>query len=224
MGKNYQRILDGRLADIAASGRVPTLLLHSCCAPCSTYCVECLAPYFSITVFYYNPNISPEEEYKRRADEQREFLRKFDAPRPISFMEGEYDPERFYNAVRGLEGEREGGGRCERCFSLRLMETAARAREIGADYFSTTLTISPLKNARAINEAGEEAASLYGVEFLNSDFKKRDGFKRSVELSNAYGLYRQDYCGCVFSKREREEKKGAAMDAKGISPRECRAE
>ncbi len=191
----------------ASDGRVPTLLLHSCCAPCSSYVLEYLSHFFSITVFYYNPNIYPEEEYFRRVEEQKRLVSEMPLPRPVRFLEGYFDPSEFYEAVRGKEHIPEGGERCLACFRLRLDAAARLAAEQSFDYFTTTLTISPLKNASALNEIGETLAAEYGARWLPSDFKKRNGYKRSVELSAEYGLYRQDYCGCVFSKREREQAK-----------------
>ncbi len=202
---NYQRVLEGTLAGIAADGTVPGLLLHSCCAPCSSYCLEYLSEYFSVTVFYYNPNIYPEQEYRMRVREQQEFIRRFPAKHPIAFLEGTYEPDRFYRAAEGLEQEPEGGERCFRCYELRLREAARLAAARGADYFTTTLSISPLKNADKLNEIGGRLAEEYGVSYLYSDFKKKDGYRRSVELSREYGMYRQYYCGCVFSKRQRDE-------------------
>lgn len=204
MGQNYQKILDGTLARIAAEGKVPKLLLHSCCAPCSSYCLEYLSEYFYITVFYYNPNIYPKEEYRMRVAEQQNFIRQFPAKHPITFVEGVYEPDRFYGTVQGLEEEKEGGERCFSCYELRLREAAELAREMDMDYFTTTLSISPLKNAGKLNEIGGRLAAEYGMSYLFSDFKKRDGYKRSAELSKEYGMYRQYYCGCVFSKRERD--------------------
>lgn len=186
---------------------MPTLLLHSCCAPCSSYVLEYLSQYFSITVFYYNPNIYPDEEYEKRVMEQQRFIEQFPAKYPISFCRGDFAKERFYEVTKGLEQEREGGARCEACFRLRLEESAALAREMGMEYFTTTLSISPLKNAELLNGIGQEMGERYGVEYLCSDFKKRNGFKRSVELSEAYGMYRQDYCGCVYSYQERQRQK-----------------
>lgn len=205
MKQNYQRMLDDTIAQITAQGLVPTLLLHSCCAPCSSYCLEYLSDYFRITVFYYNPNIYPEEEYRKRVIEQQHFIGRFPAKHPIGFMEGAYDTERFYEMAKGLEEVREGGERCFRCYELRLREAAELSAELGTDYFTTTLSISPLKNAEKLNEIGERLAREYGVRYLHSDFKKKNGYKRSVELSAEYGMYRQDYCGCVFSKRQRDE-------------------
>ncbi|MDY5869139.1 MAG: epoxyqueuosine reductase QueH, partial [Lachnospiraceae bacterium] len=185
--------------------------LHSCCAPCSSYVLEYLRSFFRITVFYYNPNITEDTEYRKRVEEQKrligEFNQKKDGAYPIAIVEGEYQKESFFESVKGLEKCKEGGERCFVCYELRLRETARQAKERKADYFTTTLTISPLKNAAKINEIGEQLSKEWGVAFLPSDFKKRDGYKRSIELSKEYDLYRQDYCGCIYSKLEREEAK-----------------
>ena len=202
--RNYQRELEAVIKENESKSRVPRLLLHSCCAPCSSYVLEYLSDYFEITVFYYNPNISPAEEYEKRAAEQQHLIRELPAKHPITLVVGAYEPERFYAVSRGLETVPEGGERCFRCYRLRLEEAAKMAAEGGFDYFATTLTISPLKNAGKLNEIGEELAQIYKVEHLPSDFKKKNGYRRSVELSAEYGLYRQNYCGCVFSKREQE--------------------
>ena len=202
---NYQLLLDKELEGIRAEGRTPTLLLHSCCAPCSSYTLEYLSEYFSITVFYYNPNIYPEEEYSRRVAEQRRFISQLPAKNPIALTVGDYDPQEFYTAVKGLEQIPEGGERCFACYRLRLERTARLAEERGFEYFTTTLSISPYKNAPKLNEIASELAGIYRVKALPSDFKKREGYKRSVELSKQYGLYRQDYCGCIFSQRERNK-------------------
>ena len=204
--RNYQRELETVIKENESKSRVPRLLLHSCCAPCSSYVLEYLSDYFEITVFYYNPNISPAEEYEKRAAEQQHLIRELPAKHPIHLVVGAYEPERFYAVSRGLEQVPEGGERCFLCFRLRLEEAAKMAAEGGFDYFATTLTISPLKNAQKLNEIGEELSELYKVEHLPSDFKKKNGYKRSVELSALYGLYRQNYCGCVFSKRDAEER------------------
>ena len=198
--RNYQRELDRILQDLSGQGKVPRLLLHSCCAPCSSYVLEYLSPQFEIVDFFYNPNIAPEEEYRFRAEELRRLIGEMPLPHPVRFVEGPYDPERFYTAAEGLEKVPEGGARCRKCFALRLEEAAQKARELQCDFFTTTLTISPLKNAETINQIQEEIAEKYGVAYLPSDFKKRDGYKRSLELSREYDLYRQNYCGCVFSK------------------------
>ena len=204
--RNYQRELEAVIKENESKSRVPRLLLHSCCAPCSSYVLEYLSDYFEITVFYYNPNISPAEEYEKRAAEQKHLIQELPAKHPIHLVVGAYEPERFYAVSRGLEMVPEGGERCFQCFRLRLEEAAKMAAEGGFDYFATTLTISPLKNAQKLNEIGEELSEIYKVEHLPSDFKKKNGYKRSVELSAQYGLYRQNYCGCVFSKREAEER------------------
>ena len=201
--RNYQKELDHLLGELSGK-QVPRLLLHSCCAPCSSYVLEYLSRYFDITVFYYNPNIYPPREYEKRVEEQRELIQKLPAVHSLRFLEGTYDPKDFYEAVKGLEQIPEGGERCFACYRLRMEEAARMAREGGFDYFTTTLSISPLKNAEKINEIGEALGQQYQVRHLPSDFKKKNGYKRSVELSRIYGLYRQDYCGCVFSKRERE--------------------
>lgn len=206
---NYQKLLEQTIQKNQKENKIPTLFLHSCCAPCSSYVLEYLSQYFSITVFYYNPNIYPDEEYFKRVKEQQEFIRRFPALHPISFVEGEFEKERFYDTVRGFEQIPEGGERCFRCYELRLAEAAKRAKELHMDYFTTTLSISPLKNAAKLNEIGERLSKEYGVAYLYSDFKKKGGYQRSVELSHEYGMYRQDYCGCVFSMREREaQRKG----------------
>lgn len=182
----------------------PRLLLHSCCAPCSSAVLEYLAQYMSITVFYFNPNIFPEEEFLHRIAEQKRLISQLPCKHPIDFRENGWHQERFYEAVRGLENIPEGGERCFSCYRLRLEETAKLAAEQGYDFFTTTLSVSPYKNAAKLNEIGEELAEKYGVRHLPSDFKKKDGYKRSIELSAEYGLYRQNYCGCVYSKAERE--------------------
>ncbi|MBP1561323.1 MAG: epoxyqueuosine reductase QueH [Oscillospiraceae bacterium] len=182
----------------------PRLLLHSCCAPCSSAVLEYLSEYFRITVFYFNPNIFPEEEFLHRIDEQKRLISELPCKNRVEFTERGWQQERFYAAVKGLEHIREGGERCFECYRLRLEETARLAAEEGYDYFTTTLSVSPYKNAQKLNAIGEELAEKYGVKHLPSDFKKKDGYKRSIELSAEYGLYRQNYCGCVFSKKERE--------------------
>lgn len=205
--RNFQKEMEQVISRQKQDGHVPALLLHSCCAPCSSYVLETLSRDFLITVFYYNPNIYPEEEYWKRVEEQKEFIRRLPAVHPISFMEGVYDKENFYQAVKGLEHIPEGGERCFACFRLRLGEAVKRAKEGNFDYVTTTLTISPMKNAGKLNQIGEELSKKEGVCWLPSDFKKKNGYKRSTELSREYGMYRQDYCGCVFSLREREQEK-----------------
>lgn len=200
---NYQKLCDDEIAAITAQREVPTLLLHSCCAPCSSYCIEYLSQYFRVTVFYYNPNIYPDSEYYHRVKEQQEFIRKFPTKYPVSFIEGDFDTDRFYAAAKGLENEPERGKRCTKCFELRLGQTAQMARDKGSDYFTSTLTISPMKDAALLNRIGEAMGEKYGVRWLHSDFKKKNGYLRSCQISKEYGIYRQDYCGCVFSYRER---------------------
>ena len=207
MKENYQKILDETIAGLEEKGEVPKLLLHSCCAPCSSYVLEYLSNYFYITVLYYNPNIYPEDEYYHRAAEQKRFIKEFPTKYPVTFVEGNFELERFYETVKGYENIREGGERCFRCYELRLREAAEYAKKLNCDYFTTTLSISPMKNAAKLNEIGGRLAEEYGIPYLYSDFKKRDGYKRSTVISEEYGMYRQDYCGCVFSKREREEQK-----------------
>ena len=215
---NYQKELEKILSDLKSRGdKPPRLLLHSCCAPCSSYCMEYLCTYFHITVFYFNPNISAEPEYRHRAAEQKRLIAAYNAKGmgyPIEIIEGDYDTRLFLEAVRGYEDCPEGGERCFRCFELRLRGTAGRAAAGGYDYFGTTLTISPLKNAAKINEIGQALSAEYGVCWLPSDFKKKDGYKRSIQLSAEYELYRQDYCGCAFSKAERERQKQQALYCK----------
>ena len=204
--QNYQKELD-KLIETIPEGEVPTLLLHACCAPCSSAVLERLRTVFRITVFYYNPNISWEEEYQLRAEEQKRLIAWFNEQQdvalgeafPMDYVEGDYEPELFFAAAKGLEREPEGGARCEKCFVLRLKKTVDKAVALGADYVTTTLTISPLKNAPLLNAIGERMAADTGVMWLPSDFKKKNGYKRSVELSAEQGLYRQDYCGCEFS-------------------------
>lgn len=210
--RNYQKELDKLIAGL--NGRRPTLLLHACCAPCSSYVLEYLSRYFKITLFYYNPNISPESEYRYRVSEVKRLVAEMLPDSDVTVVEGRYDPERFAQAVRGLEGEHEGGKRCRACFRLRLEEAARQAQALGCEFFTTTLSISPLKNARALNEIGEELAPIYQTRYLVSDFKKREGYKRSIQLSAEYQLYRQDYCGCIYSKLEREAMKRRQSEEK----------
>ena len=198
---NYQKELDKVIAQNEREGKTPRLLLHVCCAPCSSYCLEYLSQYFEITVYYYNPNISIKEEYEHRLNEEKRLVQQMPFKNPVTVIEGAYDPNEFFDAVKGLENEPEGGKRCEKCFELRLGSAAKLAADRGFDYFTTTLTISPLKNAELLNTIGTREAERYGVSWLYSDFKKREGYKRSIELSREYDLYRQNYCGCVFSSR-----------------------
>ena len=215
MNRNYAKELDRIMEDSANKGK--KLFLHSCCAPCSSYVLEYLRSFFRITVFYYNPNITADEEYFKRVEEQKRLIAEFNKNAkgvqdayPIDIVEGDYQKEVFFEGVKGLEKCKEGGERCFVCYELRLRETARKARELEADYFTTTLTISPLKNADKLNEIGERLAKENCVAWLPSDFKKKNGYKRSIELSKEYDLYRQDYCGCIYSKNERESKETSA--------------
>jgi len=204
---NFQKELDKLIIKLQEQNKVPTLLLHSCCAPCSSYVIEYLSQYFHLTVFYYNPNISELEEYKKRVQEQKRLISEFPTKYKVDFLEGTYDNENYNKSVSGLEDCKEGGKRCFVCFDMRLRETAKVAKQGGFDYFTTTLSISPLKNSAKLNEIGHNLGIEYGIEYLLSDFKKKDGYKRSTELSKQYDLYRQNYCGCIFSKNERNESK-----------------
>lgn len=203
---NYQKELDKIIEDLTRRGEVPTLLMHSCCAPCSSYCLSYLAEYFRITVFYYNPNISPESEYQKRVSEQQRLIGALPVKYPIAFQEGRYDPERFFAMAKGLEQVPEGGERCFQCYEMRQREAALVAKEGGFDYFTTTLSVSPHKNVWKLNEIGLRLQEEYGIAYLVSDFKKRGGYLKSIELSGEYHLYRQNYCGCVYSKRVAEQR------------------
>lgn len=216
--RNYSKELDKIIEENARKGNTPRLLLHACCAPCSSYCLELLREYFEVTVFFYNPNITESEEYYKRVAEEKRLIEEYNrqvesgefgdmnstaAAGKIDIIEGDYDPDVFLEMAKGLEDCPEGGERCRKCFELRLRESARIARKEGFDLMTTTLTISPLKNADVLNEVGQQAAEEMGIGFLPSDFKKKNGYKRSIELSHKFGLYRQDYCGCAFSKAER---------------------
>ncbi len=203
--QNYRQMLEAVIAAIP-DGEAPSLLLHSCCAPCSSYCLEYLSQYFRITLLYYNPNIFPPEEFDKRTEELRRLVSLLPMKHPAQVVVPEYSPEEFYGAVKGMEDIPEGGERCFACYRLRLEKTAQYAARHGFDYFCSTLSISPMKNARKLNEIGGELSEIYHVRLLPSDFKKKGGYLRSIELSKEYGLYRQNYCGCVFSKREAERR------------------
>jgi predicted adenine nucleotide alpha hydrolase (AANH) superfamily ATPase len=221
--RNYSKELEKKIEIFQEKKEYPKLLLHACCAPCSSYCLEYLREFFDVTVFFYNPNITEEAEYRKRVEEEKRLIEEYnrqvescsfegmnstEKARKIEILEGKYIPKDYFEAVKGLEDCPEGGERCRKCFELRLCETAKQAAEKGFDYFTTTLTISPLKNADVLNEEGEKAALRYEkVSFLPSDFKKKEGYKRSIELSRKFGLYRQDFCGCGFSKAQREREK-----------------
>lgn len=199
--RNYSKETEKIIENIEKTGQKPSLLLHCCCAPCSSYCLEYLHRHFRITLFYYNPNIHPAEEYQHRVDEIIRLVNEMGLADEIDIIEGENDTKSFYSAVKGMENIREGGERCFVCYEMRLEKTALLAKEKGFDYFTTTLSISPLKNSQKLNEIGERLSGTYGVKHLPSDFKKKNGYKRSIELSAQYGLYRQNYCGCVYSLR-----------------------
>ena len=197
---NYQLELHKIINKIEGENTTKSLLLHSCCAPCSSYVLAYLNKYFNITVFYYNPNITNKEEYLKRKQEQIRLISELPAINKINILDADYKPEKFFEISKGLEDCREGGERCFKCYKLRLEATAKAAKENNFDYFCTTLTISPLKNAQKINEIGHMLGDEYQIPFLPSDFKKKEGFKKSIELSSQYNLYRQNYCGCIYSK------------------------
>ena len=205
--RNYAKELERLIQKLQQEGKVPRLLLHACCAPCSSAVLEYLSQYFAITLLYYNPNIAPLEEYQKREAELRRLVSQMKFTHPVELLPCQYDGQAFVQAARGLEGEPEGGKRCEACFRLRLRYAAQEAARLRFDYYTTTLSISPMKNAPLLNQLGEEIGKEFGVAHLPSDFKKRDGYKRSVQLSKEYDLYRQDYCGCAFSKAQRQREK-----------------
>ncbi|MBF0994774.1 MAG: epoxyqueuosine reductase QueH [Lachnospiraceae bacterium] len=207
---NYQKQLEEVLKRMKEEGERKRLLLHACCAPCSSYCLEYLREAFALTVFFYNPNLTEQEEYRRRVEEEKRLIALMNGQEgssQIEILEGRYEPERFLEAAKGLETCKEGGERCVRCFALRLGETARVAAEGGFDFFTTSLTISPLKNSALLNRIGAQEGERYGVRFLPSDFKKNNGYLRSTQLSRLYGLYRQNYCGCIYSKVEASDRR-----------------
>lgn len=204
---NYQRELDQIIDHLQKEEKVPKLLMHSCCAPCSSYCLSYLAEYFHITIYYYNPNITEQAEYQKRVKEQQRLLGELPVKYPIAFVEGAYEPEVFLAMAKGMEQLPEGGERCFACYELRQRKAAEYAKEHHFDYFTTTLSVSPHKNAAKLNEIGLRLAQEYGIPYLVSDFKKKGGYLKSIELSAEYHLYRQDYCGCVYSKAAREQEK-----------------
>ena len=201
---NYQNQLD-RIIENISPDNPPRLLLHSCCAPCSSYTLEYLSRYFDITVYYFNPNISPKQEFDKRFEEQKRLISQMPFKNSVTLVEGDYNYDDFLEIAKGLENVPEGGERCFRCYKMRLESTARLAKEQGFDYFCTTLSISPLKHSQKINELGFEIEEKYGVKWLPSDFKKHEGYKRSIQLSREYSLYRQNFCGCVFSKNQQGE-------------------
>lgn len=198
--RNFQRELDVLIEKNQKEVRVPTLYLHACCAPCSSYALEYLSQYFQITVVFYNPNITEEEEYNYRLNEEKRLISEMDFKYPVNIIEGEYNPDTFLTLAKGLEDSPERGPRCIKCYAERLRYTANLAKENGVDYFATTLTLSPLKNAEAINKIGEKLSEELGTPYLCTDFKKKGGYLRSIELSKEHNLYRQNFCGCKFSR------------------------
>ena len=205
MKQNYQLIMQREIEATKALPKKPTLLLHACCAPCSSAVLEVLAEHFDLTIFFYNPNISPKSEFDYRLEELHRLLREMNL-NEINIIAPDYDEGEFFNIAEGKESLPEGGARCKDCYHLRLEKTAEYAKNGGFDYFTTTLSVSPYKNAQALNEIGSALGEEYGVKYLISDFKKGDGYKRSCQLSREYNLYRQNYCGCVFSKAQAEER------------------
>ena len=203
--KNYGKILDDTLAELEKSGRKPKLMLHACCAPCSSHTLLYLNGHFDITVYFCNPNIAPEEEYEYRKNELKRLI--YELGLDIGIIDEDYHPEHFYALAKGLESLPERGERCQKCISYRLRKTGEKAKEHGCDYFTTTLTISPHKDCEFINECGGEISAESGIPYLYSDFKKHDGYKHSIELSKQYNLYRQNYCGCIYSKKAAENRK-----------------
>ena len=206
MKKNYQLELDNLLETIDVNNP-PTLFLHACCGPCSSYVLEYLSKYFKITIFYYNPNIDSSDEFEKRIREVEKLINEMDLVNPVNVIIGNYDNNLFEQIVKGYEEDQEGGPRCFKCYRMRLLETVIEAKKRNFDYFGTTLSISPYKNADKLNEIGIELENEYNVKYLRSDFKKKNGYKRSIELSTKYNLYRQDYCGCKYSKKQRDLKK-----------------
>lgn len=201
---NYQKKLDETISSLKGK---KSLLLHACCAPCSSYVMEYLSEYFDISLLFYNPNIYPSEEYQKRLSEVKRLIGEMPLKAEVKIIEGRYEPSEFFEISKGLEQAEEGGERCFKCYRLRLEEAAREAKKGGFDFFTTTLSISPHKNAQKLNEIGEELEKQYGVKYLYADFKKKEGYKRSIELSRIYGLYRQNYCGCGFSRAVAENNK-----------------
>ena len=203
---NYNSIMEN-IIDNIEEGCTPSILLHSCCAPCSSHVIDVLSKHFDITILYYNPNIEPKEEYEKRKAEEIRFINEFPNKNKLDIMDCDHDNDLFHETIKGLENEKEGGARCIKCYYLRLDKTAKLAKEYNYDYFATTLTVSPLKNSQKLNEIGKYLSEKYDIKYLYSDFKKKEGYKHSIELSKEYNLYRQDYCGCIYSKEQREQEK-----------------
>lgn len=201
---NYNSIMEN-IIDNIEKGCTPSILLHSCCAPCSSHVIDVLSKHFDITILYYNPNIEPKEEYEKRKAEEIRFINEFPNKNKLDIMDCDHDNDLFHETITGLENEKEGGARCIKCYYLRLDKTAKLAKENNYDHFATTLTVSPLKNSQKLNEIGKYLSEKYDIKYLYSDFKKKEGYKHSIELAKKYNLYRQDYCGCIYSKLEREQ-------------------
>ncbi len=204
---NYDKLMHEIIDENQKKGLIPRLLLHSCCAPCSSHVIDTLTPYFDITIFYYNPNIEPKEEYEKRKNEEIRFLKEYPAINKLDIIDCDYDSNLYHEAIKGLEHLGERSPRCHKCYYLRLDKTAAKALELGYDYFGTTLTVSPYKDSNKLNEIGKSLSEKYRLPYLYSDFKKNNGYLHSIELAKKYNLYRQDYCGCIYSKEERELEK-----------------
>lgn len=211
---HYQKQLENIISSLDTQAEPQSLLLHSCCGPCSSYVLEYLSRYFAVTVYFYNPNIAPDEEYEHRLAEQKRLIALLPVSIKVGLLEGVYEPERYDKEIAGLETTGEGGERCRRCYEFRMRDTAEAAKKNGFDYFTTTLSVSPYKNAVWINEIGMDLEWETGVKYLPSDFKKKGGYQRSIELSRKYELYRQHYCGCVFSKLEAEQKEKERAEGK----------
>jgi predicted adenine nucleotide alpha hydrolase (AANH) superfamily ATPase len=204
---NYNKKMEEIIEYEQKNSNIPNLLLHSCCAPCSSHVIDTLTPFFNITIFYYNPNIEPYEEYEKRKEEEKRFIKEYPNKNKLDIIDCDYDNDLFIEMSKGLEDLPEGGPRCIKCYHLRLEATARKAKELNYDYFGTTLTVSPYKNSNKLNEIGDILSKQYDNKYLYSDFKKKNGYKHSIELSKKYNLYRQDYCGCKYSKRDRDNKK-----------------
>jgi len=203
---NYNKVMEDIIKENQENNIIPKILLHSCCAPCSSHVIDTLSPYFDITIIYYNPNIEPYTEYERRKNEEIRFLNSYPSKNKLDIIDCDYDNDKFNEISKGLEECREGGARCIKCYYLRMEKTALEAKKNNYDYFATTLTVSPYKNSNKLNEIGSILEKKYNIKYLYSDFKKKNGYKHSIEMSKEYNLYRQDYCGCKYSKLERENK------------------
>ena len=202
---NYHKKMEDIIEENQKNNLVPTILLHSCCAPCSSHVIDVLSKHFNITILYYNPNIEPYEEYLKRKEEEIRFIKEYNNTNRLDIIDCDYDNEKYHELVKGLEDCKEGGNRCFKCYRMRLEYTAIKAKELNYDYFGTTLTVSPYKNSQNLNEIGEELEKKYNIKYLYSDFKKNNGYKHSIEMSKEYNLYRQNYCGCIYSQRKNEK-------------------